>query len=223
VLSSSYLLALGGTPATGDSVFPYTYNQSNGQLTVNQNSSQPLGMNQATAIVLAGGVTYVLDNGLNTNSPATNGQIFAFTLGSNGALQSEANGIYPVDPSQSNPIYLISESKGKWLYVANQGDEANPNNPLSGITAFDITSPYFLSPIANGGSPVGSGDGPQCLLEDPSNQYVYTANFNDSSVTGMFIDENDGNLSPLSQKTKAKDSYPLPGPAGWCIVTGRTS
>jgi 6-phosphogluconolactonase (cycloisomerase 2 family) len=221
VLSNNYVLALGGTPATGDSVFPYTYNPGNGQLTVNQNSAQPLGMNQANAIVLAGGITYVLDNGINSNG--TNGQIFAYTLGSNGAMQSEANGIYPLDPSQSNPIYVISESKGKWLYVADEGNVSNPTNPLSGIDAFDITSPYFLSPIANGGSPAGSGDGPQCILEDPSNQYVYTANINDSTVTGLLIDENDGNLTPLSQSTKAKDSYPLPGPAAWCIATGRTS
>lgn len=192
-------------------------------MSVNQNSPQPLGISQANAIVLAGGVTYVLDNGI--NSGGTNGQIFAYSLGSNGALQSEATGVFPLDPSQSNPIYVIEAAgTGKnWLYVANQGDVSNPTNPLSGITAFDITTPYFLSPIANGGSPVGSGSGPQCILEDPSNQYVYTANFNDSTVSGLFIDENDGNLSPLSQKTKAKDSYPLPGPAAWCIVTGRTS
>ena len=33
VLSSSYILTLSGTPATGDSVFPYTYSAANGQLT----------------------------------------------------------------------------------------------------------------------------------------------------------------------------------------------
>ncbi len=41
-LSSNYFITLSGTPTTGDSVFPYAYNVSNGQLTVNQNSSQPL-------------------------------------------------------------------------------------------------------------------------------------------------------------------------------------
>ncbi len=33
-------------------------------------------------------------------------------------------------------------------------------------------------------SPFSTGSGPQCLLEDPSNQFIYTANFNDSTVTG---------------------------------------
>jgi 6-phosphogluconolactonase len=79
-LSSNYFLTMSGTPATGDSVFPYAYDAANGQLTVNQNSSQPLGISAGTAVVVAGGVTYVLDNGLNTKS--SNGQIFAYSLGS---------------------------------------------------------------------------------------------------------------------------------------------
>ena len=43
---------------------------------MNQNSSQPLGMHNATAIVVASSVVYVLDNGVNTNG--THGQIFAY-------------------------------------------------------------------------------------------------------------------------------------------------
>jgi 6-phosphogluconolactonase (cycloisomerase 2 family) len=222
VLSSNFVLAMSGTPAAGDSVFPYTYNAGNGQLTVNQNSSQPLSIHHGTAIVVAGGVTYVLDNGPNTNSPSTSGQVLAFTLGSNGSLQAEATGVFPDDPSQSNPIYVIAESKGKWLYVVNQGDNTNPNNAQSGIAAYTIVTPFNLTPIA-GGSAVGTGAGPQCILEDPSNQYVYTANFNDSTVTGLSVDQNSGTLRPLSQSTKAKDSYPLQGPAAWCLTTGRTS
>jgi 6-phosphogluconolactonase (cycloisomerase 2 family) len=224
ILSSQTVLTLSGTPVTGDSVFPYAYNPANGQLTVSQNSSQPLGISHATGIVLAGGITYVMDNGANTNSPPTNGRILAYTLGSNGALQAQPNGVFSVDPAQNNPNYIIAESGGKWLYVANQGDNTNTNNAQSGITAYTIqTTPYNLSPIANGGQSSGIGAGPQCILEDPSNQFVYTANFNDSTVTGLAIDKNAGNLAPLSQRTKAKDSYAIPGPAAWCVVTGRTS
>jgi len=62
VLASSYILTVSGTPTSGDSVFPYTYSASTGQLTINQNSAQPLGIAQATAIVSAGGFVYVLDN-----------------------------------------------------------------------------------------------------------------------------------------------------------------
>jgi hypothetical protein len=222
-LSGNFFLTLSGTPAAGDSVFPYAYNAANGQLTINQNSSQPLGMSHATAIVVAGSVTYVLDNGPNTNIPATNGQIFAYTPGSNGSLQAEANGYIPDNAAYSKPIYAIVANGKSWLYILNQGDNSSATTPQSGIAAFTITNPYQVSPIANGGQIGGTGAGPLCILEDPSNQYIYTANFNDSSVTGLSIDQNDGNLTPLSQSTKAKDSYKLTGPATWCLVTGRTS
>ena len=225
VLSSNFVLTLSGTPATGDAVFPYTYNGSSGQLTVNQNSAQPLGITQATAIVTPpGSVTYVLDNEPpNPNPNQATGQILPFTVGSNGALQAETNGAVPDDPSQSNPVYLIVENKGKWLYLANHGNNVTPTDPQSGLVAYTITSPFQLTPIANGGSTSGTGAGPVCLLEDPSNQFVYTANFNDSTITGTSIDQVAGVLRPLSQVTKAKDSYALPGPAAWCVVSGRTS
>ncbi|WP_109487880.1 beta-propeller fold lactonase family protein [Occallatibacter savannae] len=219
--SSNTVLTLSGTPATGDSVFPYAYNGASGQLSVNQNSSQPLGMHNATALQVASSVVYVLDNGVNTNG--THGQIFAYSSGSNGALQAEADGYYPDDPTMSNPNLVLAANNGKWLYVLNQGDNTNTNNAQSGIAAFIINQPYKLVPIPNGGQTAGTGAGPQCILEDPSNQFIYTANFNDSTVTGLSIDENQGNLRALSTATHAKGSYPLPGPATWCIATGRTS
>jgi 6-phosphogluconolactonase len=221
-LASSYFLVLSGTPGTGDAVFPYAY--SNGQLTVNQNSSQPLGMSHANAIVATPTVVYVLDNGSNTNSPPSSGQIFAYTTGSNGALQSEANGYYPDNANYSNPNYVLAANNGKWLYVLNEGDNANNSNPQSGIAAFKIFNPFQLAPVeGQAGATGGTGAGPQCILEDPSNQFIYTANFNSSTVTGLSINEQSGNLVPLSQATKAPDSYALPGPAAWCLVTGRTS
>jgi hypothetical protein len=50
---------------------------------------------------------------------------------------------------------------------------------------------------------------------------MYTANFNDSTVTGRAIDQNDGVLDNLPGS--ANHSYSLAGPAAWCVVTGRTS
>jgi Lactonase, 7-bladed beta-propeller len=221
VISQNFVLALSGTPALGDSVFPYAFNLATGQLTVNQNSSQPLGMSHANAIVVAAGITYVLDNGINTSG--TNGQIFAYTSGANGSLQAQANGYYADNSTLTNPNYVIASNNGKWLYVLNAGDNTSVTNSQSGIAAFVVTQPYQLTPIANGGQTVGTGAGPQCILEDPSNQFIYTANFNDSTATGLVIDQNSGVLVPLSQASKAASSYALPGPAQWCVATGRTS
>ncbi|HEY6491298.1 MAG: beta-propeller fold lactonase family protein [Terracidiphilus sp.] len=220
VLATSYILTLSGTPTSGDVVFPYTYSSLNGQLTVNQNSAQPLNIAQATNIVSAGGVVYVLDNeGTLVNTGAT-GQILPFTVGANGALQQQTGGAVPDDVTESNPVYLVIESKGKFVYLANAGNDTNNTNSQSGITGYVLDpATHQLSEIS--GSPFGTGAGPQCMLEDPSNQFIYTANFNDTTVTGRVIDQNSGVLDNLPGN--ANKSYALSGPAAWCVVTGRTN
>ncbi|MDE3187492.1 MAG: beta-propeller fold lactonase family protein [Acidobacteriota bacterium] len=221
VLANGYILTVSRTPATGDTVFPYTYNASTGQLTINQNSSQPLNITQTTGIISAGGNIYVLANEpITVNGITSPSQVLPFTVGTNGALQAMTGGAIPDDPTLSNPIYLIVESKGKWVYLANQGNNTDQNNTQSGLAGYVIDpATHQLSEIP--GSPWGTGAGPQCLVEDPSNQFVYTANFNDSTITGRVIDQNSGVLNNLPGK--ANRNYPLTGPAAWCMVSGRTS
>ncbi|MFZ0744311.1 MAG: hypothetical protein WAM85_07880, partial [Terracidiphilus sp.] len=181
VLSTGYVLTMSGTPTTGDSVFPYTYNQTNGQLTVNQNSSQPLNIYQGAAIVSANYV-YVLANDpltytpANTTTPVTvPSQMLPFSVGSNGALQQQTGGAVPGDATLANPIYLVEESKSKWVYVAYQGNNnTTSGNTQSGIAGWVIDpTTHQLTPEIPG-SPWGSGAGPTCLLEDPSDQFIYT-------------------------------------------------
>jgi hypothetical protein len=223
-LASNYFLTLSGTQVIGDSVFPYAYNNASGQLTVSQNSSQPLNISQGTAIVSAGGEIYVLDDGPNNNQPPTNGQIFAFKPGTNGSLQAEADGYTPDNPTYSYPNYVLAANGKSFVYILNQGDNASTTNAQSGIASFKLLNPFQLQQISGAtGSTGGTGAGPQCIVEDPSNQFIYTANFFGSTITGLSINQNAGDLTPLSQATKAKDSYLLPGPATWCVVTGRTS
>jgi 6-phosphogluconolactonase (cycloisomerase 2 family) len=231
VMAGAGVLTLSGTPTTGDVVFPYSYSPTNGQLSVNQNTAQTLTNSQnangmvdnATAILSAGGYIYVLDNeAISVNGAvASQSQILPFSVGTGGMLQPAVSGPIPDDANQSNPIYLVAENKGKWIYVANQGNLSTPTLPLSGIAAYVINSPYQPSEIAGNPITYGTGGGPQCLVEDPSNQYFYTANFNDSSVTGQQINQQSGNLTPLSQTSKAPSQYPLNGPPTWCLVDGR--
>ncbi len=226
--SASYILTMSGTPTTGDSIFPYTYSAVSGQLTVNQNSSQPLNIAHGTSIVSAGGDIYVLDNepgsylagqsGTLTTAP---GWIFQFTVGANGALQQTSGGAVPDNVSLANPVYLVLENKGKFLYVLNQGNNSTSStNSTSGIAGY-VIDPSTHIPTEISGSPFGTGSGPQCILEDPSNQFMYTGNFNDSTVTGRVIDQNTGVLSTLPGS--ANKPYALSGPAEWCVATGRTS
>lgn len=219
LLTPGYTLTLSGTPGTGDTVFPYAVNGANGQLTVSQNSAQPLNIAQATAIVTGSGNVYVLDDEPITVSGKTSpSQILPFSVGSNGALAALSGGIIPDDPTQSNPIYLIVESKGNFLYVANQGNYQSTTNAASGIAGYVIDhSTKTLSFIP--GQPFGTGAGPQCIVEDPSNQFIYTANFNDSTVTGRLVDPNAGVLNNL----RVTSSHTLTGPPTWCLVDGRTS
>jgi hypothetical protein len=218
-LTGGYVLTLSGTPSSGDTVFPYTYSSSSGQLTINQNTAQPLSISQGTAIVNGTGYVYVLDNEatLVAGSGAVS-QILPFTVGSGGALQAQTGGAVPDDPTLANPIYLLVESKGKFLYVANQGNNTQGTNAQSGLAGYVIDpSTHQLSFIP--GEPYGSGAGPQCLVEDPSDQFIYSADFNDSSVSGRVVDPNSGALNNL----RVTATYPVQGPATWCLVDGRTS
>jgi 6-phosphogluconolactonase len=219
-LSSGFVLALTGTSATGDSVFPYTYSTATGQLTINQNTAQPLTIYQGTAIVNGTGYVYVLDNeGTDVVGTGATSQILPFSVGSGGALQAQTGGVVPDDPTLANPIYLLVESKGKFLYVANQGNNAQGTSPTSGLAGYVIDpTTHQLTFIA--GEPFGSGAGPQCLVEDPSDQFVYSADFNDSSVTGRVVDPNSGALNNMRGSTGI---FALQGPATWCLVDGRTN
>jgi 6-phosphogluconolactonase (cycloisomerase 2 family) len=227
VIANGYALTLGGTSATGDSVFPYAFSSSTGQLILGQNSPQPLGINAGTTILVASSVVYVLDNepvtigsGSSFKAGAYPSQILPFSVGNNGALQAQTGGIIPDDPTLANPTYLMVESKGKFIYVSNQGNNVTgTSNPQSGIAGYFLTqSPSFqlsfLSP-----STYGSGSGPQCIVEDPSDQFIYTANFGDGTITGRSVDPNDGVLNQL----RVASSYKLQGPASWCLVNGRTN
>jgi hypothetical protein len=212
-------------PYTGGSqVFPYTYNGSTGQLTLSLSTPQSLGIAQGNAIVNGSGTVYVLDNEpiTYTSSGTTTtaaSQILPFTVGTNGSLQAQTGGIVPDDPTMANPTQLLVESKGKFVYLANQGNNTTGNNPNSGIAAYLLnTSPsYQLTFIP--GEPFGSGSGPQCIVEDPSDQYVFTANQYDSTVTGRVLDPNSGVLNNM----RVSSSYVLPGPASWCFIDGRTN
>jgi hypothetical protein len=208
-------------------------------LTINQNTSQPLtdgstaantttsgaGVPDGTAIVYAAGVLYVLDNNaisvnFNGNVTTSPSQILPYSLGAGGALSAETGGIIPDLSALSNPIYLIAESKGKFMYVANQaGNPINSTSPNGGLAGYVVTTtPAFQANFLADEQPIGTGAAPQCLVEDPSDQYIYEANFGDSTVTGRQFEPETGDLTNL----RGTGTYTLQGQPTWCLVDGRT-
>ena len=118
-----------------NTVYPYRYNSSNGQLTTTQNTEFVTGAASISAIgsTAAQSFIYILD--------PVGDNIFYYTVGTNGLLQA-VNGS-PTSNSQSvsgNPIQLTSDSKSKFLYVANAGPSSGIGQPSSDISAYTIAA-----------------------------------------------------------------------------------
>ncbi|HEX3473163.1 MAG TPA: beta-propeller fold lactonase family protein [Silvibacterium sp.] len=214
-VSAGFLFTADNGPEPGTSnkqtIFEYALNSTNGQLTLTTNSELVTTADQISAIGSdsASKYFYVLDTGGN--------QIFYYTLGTNGLLQAVTGSPAANAPTASNPIALTSDSKSKFLYVANAGPASGTTNPNSVITGFTIASNGVLAPIAGGTT--GTGSGPQCILEDPSNQFIYTADAGSNTVTGHVLDPNSGVLTDLRNAT----SYGTVGTPSWCVATNHTN
>jgi 6-phosphogluconolactonase (cycloisomerase 2 family) len=192
-------------------IFEYALNASSGQLTLTQNGElvtnadriSNLGSDSASHYI------YVMDSG--------NNQIYAYTIGTNGILQSVTSSPFSNGQSTSgNPIALTSDSKSKFLYVADAGPSSGLGQANSQISGYTIATTGVLAEIS--GAPFTSGSSPQCILEDPSNQYLYTADNISSTVTGHVLDPNSGVLTDLRNKT----SYATVGNPTWCVASGHT-
>jgi 6-phosphogluconolactonase (cycloisomerase 2 family) len=176
-------------------VFPYIAG-SNGQLTLTTNSTINSGATRATSIIAGGTAVYITDAGPVT--PITPGQILPFTVGSSCSLNTVTGGSTANLSPAANPVYTLVDAKGQYLYIANQST-TNSNTPNSSISAFKIQPNGILQFIPDAPlNPYPIGAGPVCMVEDPSNQYIYTSN-GDGTVTGKVLDNNSGKLANLSR------------------------
>ena len=177
---------------------------------VGNTTETSLGIAGGTGITYANGYVYVYDN-----ESSSSQRILAYTV-SSGALVSQTGSPFTESTSVSNPVSLLVESGAKWAYIANFGNGTDANNALSGIQGYTIDSTYKTLTTLSG-SPWGTGSGPTCLVEDPSNQFLYTANYVSKNITGRVINQITGGLD------SATGSATLDGPATWCLVDGRTN
>jgi 6-phosphogluconolactonase len=197
----------------------FVYANTSGQLTLTQNTPIPTGAEDLSYIYASAKYVYLIDAGQNVNST---GQILPYTVGTNGALQVLTTGAVNNTGTVANPQTMIVDHQGKFLYLANQGPNLTPTSPASSVSAFFIDQTTgFLTPLSGGASSTtnalfGSGSEPQCILEDPSNQYLYTANYADSTVTGAIINSSTGTLTTLRKNT----SFGAVGQPTWCVASG---
>ncbi len=176
-------------------VYAYSVNYTNGQLTPLANNNFQAGV-KPSAIISdpSGRFVYVTDQYQNL--------ILAYNILTGGTLQSQLNGPFATD---LYPYAMAVDPRGKFLYVT----DYNSNN----VRAYTINNATG-NPIAVSGGSYGTGTEPTCLAIEPAyGRYVYVANFIDNSVTGFKLDPATGVLTTVLNS---------PFPAGGqptCIAT----
>ncbi len=214
VPSNSFIYTIeSGSGSTSDPLQAiHVYANSNGQLTLSQNTPIPTGAIQLSYIYASAKYVYTID----AQNGTTPGVIQPWTIGTNGALQSLVGGQVANSGTVANPGPMIVDHQGKFLYLTNLGPNLTPTSEASSVSAFFIDpTTGRLTPLATS-VPFGSGSSPRCILEDPSNQYLYTANYADSTVTGAIINSSTGTLSTLRKLT----SFGAAGQPTWCVASG---
>ena len=182
------------------SISPYATGTA-GQLTLTTTPKFNSGAVRPTSIITGGSAVYITDAGApNTNSP---GQLLPFTVTATTCSLNTITGgpVTNISPA-ANPVYSLVGGAGSaknFVYVANQST-TDTTNPNSSISAFQVQTNGTLLAIDPGNNPYSVGAGPVCMVEDPSNQYIYTSN-GDGTVTGKSI-STQGFLSDLKRGSK---------------------
>ncbi len=171
-----------------DALLEYQINASTGVLTqVGQTSGIPLNPGSPTQIYVTANNQYVY---VGLGLGGMDG--FAFNS-STGAL---ANQIHhpPLGVASDNAI--AGDNNSAYLFVGEAGQ---------GIRVFTIGTGGVLQEIS--GSPFASQLGPQSIVVDPSNKYVYVANRTANVITGYTLGTG-GTLTPLSSSPFSTGSTP---------------
>ena len=189
-------------------ISPFAFG-SGGQLSFTTTQFFPTTAGKITSINGAGSLLYLTDA---SSSP---GVLIGYSI--SGCNLTTLNGGNTTDTAgTSNPTYTFIDSTNKYLYVLNQSTTSTQTTtPYSSISAFTInTTNQELQPIS--GSPFTVGSGPVCMVEDPTNQYMYISNHNDGTVTGKVLDPTTGIISALSRGS----TFNAAGQASCLVVSG---
>ena len=181
------------------SIYPYAVNVGSGQLTVATTGAyQVTGASNLSSINTSQGTsaasyTFLTDK--------TNNAIYTLQSGGSGCSLTQVSGSQQSNVSgTANPVNSITSTSGKFLYVLNQSNTSPTGNANSSISAFTINTQGQIATLADStNNPYAVGSGPVCIVQDPTNQYLYISNSNDSTVTGKLLDQNRGYLTNLQR------------------------
>jgi 6-phosphogluconolactonase (cycloisomerase 2 family) len=178
------------------SIFPYQVASSSGGLTLPTTGPQQItqASNLSSINTSAGGTfTFLTDAGSN--------QIYTYQAGTTACTLQQVAGSQQSNPQVNGvPVNSLTTNNGKFLYVLNNVTPSPTGTVASSISAFTIGPQGVLQTLSDGtNNPYAVGAGPQCIVEDPSSQYIYTSNNIDSTVTGKLLDQNRGFLADLSR------------------------
>ena len=182
-------------------VFPYQI-QSGGQLVTTVTGNITTGATNLSSLTPGGGAyLYLTDLGPNDSAGAstTSGFVFAYSVGATCALNAVVGSPFAnVSPAQ-NPVWTVTEARNsKFVYVLNQSNSSS-TQANSSISAFSIDATGRLTAVPGTNNPYSVGSGPTCMVEDPTNKYLYTSNSVDGTVTGKAINLSTGELSALQR------------------------
>src|SRR5580658_4331378 len=173
------------------SITPYSLG-TGGQLVNVTTGKIATSANNISSINGNGSYVILTDSGNNT--------ILPYSIGSACTLSLTLGGVTANQPGTSNPTYSFISSNNKFLYVLNQSTTSTTvTTPFSSITGFLIQPNQSLANSYLTGSPYTVDAGPVCMVEDPTNKYVYVSAHNSGQVTGKLFDPNTGELSQLSR------------------------
>ena len=182
---------------SGDqTIYPYGVGNS-GQLTSEPNEIYSPNTTNMTSMFVNASAMYLTDAG-NGSVP---GSIVALTSTAGCVLGAVSGSPFANLPNVADPVYVVTDSKSKYLYVLNQKNINVNNQSLttnSSISAFTINAANSqLQALSDTQNPYSVGNGPVCMVEDPSSQYFYVSNGLDGTITGKLLNQNTGQLSSL--------------------------
>ena len=151
-----------------------------------------------TSLALAGGtssVTYTPKFAYVANDDGDNVSGYKINA-STGALSSAPGSPFKTGAppsSNTNPAAVAVDPAGKFVYVA----DFNSRGTYKGyVSAYKINSSTgALDPVS--GSPFPAGDRPISVAVDPSDRFVYVANYVSNTISGYSLDSSTGKLTAL--------------------------